>query len=95
MLPKTVDNSNAVQGGCNKNVSECEKNKWGHFSHMLLSACGAGEVAYERNGAGCFTRALVATLTKHAAALTAITYSQLIGLLPKLPKYVDLAEFTA
>ena len=33
-------------------------------SHVFLAACGSNEEAYETNGQGCFTRALLETLRK-------------------------------
>ena len=53
-------------------------------SHMLLSACGAKELAYEYQGMGVFTAALLKVLV--GAVTREITYTTLLQLLPSLPQ---------
>ncbi|QRV77161.1 ICE-like protease (caspase) p20 domain protein [Ceratobasidium sp. AG-Ba] len=53
-------------------------------SHVLLAACEAKELAYETNGAGDFTAALVKTLIENGADRT--TYKGCIQRLPILQK---------
>lgn len=53
-------------------------------SHILLSACGAKELAYEDQGMGAFTAALLKLLTE--ADTRDLTYATLFQLLPSLPK---------
>ncbi|QRV91998.1 ICE-like protease (caspase) p20 domain protein [Ceratobasidium sp. AG-Ba] len=53
-------------------------------SHVLLAACEAKELAYETNGAGDFTAALVKTLIENGADRT--TYKGCIQRLPTLQK---------
>ena len=43
-------------------------------SHVLLAACGEQEKAYERDGHGQFTTALLTTLKK--ASINSITYAE-------------------
>ena len=52
-------------------------------SHILLAACGAGEVAYEDKGSGVFTSSLLKTLS--AVGVQNITYTNLFQRLPSLP----------
>ncbi|KAF8521930.1 caspase domain-containing protein, partial [Hysterangium stoloniferum] len=51
-------------------------------THILLAACGSAEVARERFGRGCFTKALTDTLKD--VDLRNITYTELSKLLPRL-----------
>ncbi|QRV91999.1 ICE-like protease (caspase) p20 domain protein [Ceratobasidium sp. AG-Ba] len=51
-------------------------------SHVLLAACGSGEVAWERNGQGEFTRALLSVLKD--ADLSCLTYTELMHGLPSI-----------
>lgn len=45
-------------------------------SHVLLSACREGEIAYERDGRGQFTEALLRTL--RTTSIHKITYRELM-----------------
>ncbi|QRV91979.1 ICE-like protease (caspase) p20 domain protein [Ceratobasidium sp. AG-Ba] len=51
-------------------------------SHVLLAACGSGEVAWERDGQGEFTRALLSVLKD--ADLSCLTYTELMHGLPPI-----------
>ncbi|KAF8875733.1 caspase domain-containing protein [Gymnopilus junonius] len=51
-------------------------------SHVLLAACGSGELARETHGRGAFTQALLDTL--HGRNIQKITYSNLLHLMPAL-----------
>ncbi|KAG9123528.1 hypothetical protein FRC07_014828 [Ceratobasidium sp. 392] len=53
-------------------------------SHVLLAACGSQELAYETDGAGDFTAALLKTLKEYGADKT--TYKGCIQRLPVLQK---------
>ena len=55
----------------------------GSRSHVLLAACGAGEIAQEEKGRGIFTRALLETLK--GAGADKITYGDLMQRIPDLP----------
>ncbi|KAG8794534.1 hypothetical protein FRC12_023743 [Ceratobasidium sp. 428] len=52
-------------------------------SHVLLAACGSSELAYETDGVGDFTGALIKTLKLYGADKT--TYKGCIQRLPALP----------
>ncbi|PSR72647.1 hypothetical protein PHLCEN_2v11482 [Hermanssonia centrifuga] len=53
-------------------------------SHVLLAACGMDELAWEEQGRGCFTRALLETLSSRGFDPRSLTYADLITRLPKL-----------
>ena len=55
-------------------------------SHVLLSACREGEIAYERDGRGQFTRALLQTLRD--TPTHKITYRELL-------KRITVQEYVA
>jgi hypothetical protein len=55
-------------------------------SHVLLAACSAAELAYETEGSGDFTAALIKPLKKYGAVKT--TYKGCIHRFPTLQKYV-------
>jgi hypothetical protein len=57
-------------------------------SHVLLAACGSEELAYETEGVGDFTAALLKTLKQYGADRT--TYKGCMYRLPTLQKYVQL-----
>jgi hypothetical protein len=51
-------------------------------SHVLLAACGAKEIAYEDQGNGVFTAALLRLLS--AVGAHNVTYANLLQRLPHL-----------
>ena len=53
-------------------------------SHILLSACGAKEIAREDQGMGVFTAALLKLLSE--ISTHNVTYARLLQLLPSLPE---------
>jgi hypothetical protein len=58
-------------------------------SHVLLAACGSEEFAYETEGIGDFTAALLNTLKQYGADRT--TYKGCIYRFPTLQRYIQLA----
>ncbi|VDB92134.1 unnamed protein product [Peniophora sp. CBMAI 1063] len=62
----------------------------GAHSHVLLAACKETEVAHEENGRGAFTSALLRTL--RGVATDKITYKEVMGLLPDIPKQIPQCE---
>ncbi|KZV62919.1 hypothetical protein PENSPDRAFT_758358, partial [Peniophora sp. CONT] len=54
-------------------------------SHVILSACREGERAYEEDGHGGFTEALLATLRELGGRIASVTYQDLMEYLPDLP----------
>ena len=60
----------------------------GVASHVLLAACLENESAYESNGRGDFTSALLALLRDPTVAMDIVSYLDLIERLPELPKCV-------
>ena len=53
-------------------------------SHVLLAACGSNELAYESDGHGQFTKALLETLRKPGAV--EISFIELMKQIPRLKK---------
>ncbi|QRV92056.1 ICE-like protease (caspase) p20 domain protein [Ceratobasidium sp. AG-Ba] len=53
-------------------------------SHVLLAACGSNEVAWERDGKGEFTNALLSVL--RGSDLAKLTYKELMDSLPAMPR---------
>lgn len=53
-------------------------------SHVFLAACGENEVAWEREGRGVFTNALLETLRQFGP--DGMTYAGLVQKLPSLPR---------
>ncbi|PVF95457.1 hypothetical protein CPB86DRAFT_799679 [Serendipita vermifera] len=62
----------------------------GTASHVLLAACGASEAAYESDGQGEFTRAILKTLLKLGSK--GLTYRDLIRNLPPLTQQSPRCE---
>jgi hypothetical protein len=56
-------------------------------SHVLLAACGSEELAYETEGSGDFTAALLKTLKQYGAEKT--TYKGCIHRFPTLQRYTQ------
>ncbi|VDC07260.1 unnamed protein product [Peniophora sp. CBMAI 1063] len=59
-------------------------------SHVLLAACRESETAFEENGHGVFTRALLSTL--RSVATDSITYRELVQRLPIIPGQTPQCE---
>lgn len=58
-------------------------------THVVLTSCGVEEAAFESDGRGVFTRALLETLT--AVATEDVSYEELIARLPVMSGWVPLS----
>jgi len=56
----------------------------GFKSHVLISACGAGERARELSGHGIFTKALLNALWRAQRSIERLTYSEILSLVGPL-----------
>ncbi|KDR74094.1 hypothetical protein GALMADRAFT_157880 [Galerina marginata CBS 339.88] len=82
-LPPELDRQIHSSGPTPRGIQATPEFLRGGFkSHVLLAACGAGELAREIRGRGAFTEALLATLGR--LAIERVTYHQLMFSIPNL-----------
>lgn len=83
-LPHTLDDHLQPKHFTSKEIQVAPGFDNGGFkSHVLLAACGAGELAREVHGRGAFTQVLLDTL--HGRNIQKISYADLLHLMPILP----------